>query len=79
MPIRELIKQPRLPLQRTYRTWNKWFEAGIRINGALKQLPQIYIEGVRHSSVEAIVDFFNQLDREPPPDTPKRKRREKHG
>jgi hypothetical protein len=78
LPIAELVKQ-RLPLQRAAKTWSRWFESGIVVNGVLEQLPQIYIEGVRHSSVEAVVEFFNRVGRKAPPDAPQRKRRRKHG
>jgi hypothetical protein len=50
---------PRIPLARGENTWRNWLRDGVRINGVVRMIPSIMLQGRRLTSIEAVLEVFD--------------------
>jgi hypothetical protein len=58
LTARELAKSPDAPVQRCRETWRKWLANGIEINGQIVPIPHRRLQGVYHTSIEAVMEVI---------------------
>jgi hypothetical protein len=56
--VSELAKSPSAPVTRCRETWRRWLAKGIEINGRRVPIPHIRLQGVYHTSIEAIMEVI---------------------
>jgi len=65
--IEDIPRQKGLPVERVSRTWRRWVDEGWKRGARRHRLPTTLVNGVKHTSLEAIREFIAMLGDHSPP------------
>lgn len=63
LSMRELAHHPDAPLRLHFMTWQRYADHGAEINGVVRILPTITVNGRRRTSLEAVRDWLNGVEK----------------
>lgn len=54
----DLSKHTDAPVERSRETWRLWLSEGVEINGRITRIPHVRLQGVLHTSLEAVMEVI---------------------